>query len=357
MDCVKAILASGMALLASQGLAAQAQELPPAGTPRATEDLTVVGEPALLYPSVGQMNDHMHERGEVMVGLRFEHSRMSGAPRHGTQAVSDADLFAAGYMMRGENMTMDMVMLDLMFAPSDQVTLTLSPQYMWNRMRMVGLDDPMGGSMPMPDMEMSAHGFGDTFAAASLRLVRRPHLKAHATLGVWIPTGAVGRKDGMGMLLDYSMQPGSGTWDIEPSATVSGGEGRLGWGVLAGYRLPVERRNGVGFRFGSRARLSGWLSYLALPALGLTARAEYSRQGRIHGEYTGLHNMMMSPSDQPANYGGQSLTGSIGANWQLGEERRAPQLGVELGVPLYRKLHGIQMPQRWRVTAAIRQMF
>jgi hypothetical protein len=366
MNGFKSLFAGGIASLALLAVPAHGQVASPAdGGPGAGRNIAVIGEPPPLYPSVGQMNDHMHDRGQVMVGIRLERSRSSGPLQSGTHTVGDEDLLMAGYMMRGKSMSMDMVMLDLMYAPSDQVTLTLSPQYMWNRMKMVGLNGPMismgsmssMGSMPMAEMDETTRGFGDTFAAASVRLVRRPHLKAHATLGVWIPTGAVDRKDAMGTLLDYSMQLGSGTWDLEPSATISGDAGPMGWGLLASYRWRAERRNDEGFRFGDRAQLSGWLSYLVRPTLGFTARAEYDWDGRIHGEYSGPHNAMMSPSDEPANYGGRSLTGSFGVNWQPWSKRRGTQLGAEVGIPLYQKVHGAQMPRKWRATMAIRQMF
>jgi hypothetical protein len=259
-------------------------------------------------------------------------------------------------MMRAKRMTMDMAMLDIMYAPTDDLTLTLSPQYVWNRMTMVGIDPMDDGPMTFGEtMKESSEGIGDTLLSASLRLVRRPHLKAHVTLGVWAPTGSVSRRNDDGTFMEYCMQPGSGTWDLEPSATLTGGGGALGWGVQAGYRWRVEHRNDSGFRLGDRGRVSGWLSYRVQPTLALIARAEFSSQGRIHGEYNGPHNDM-SPPDFPHNYGGEMLTGAVGANWQL-LGKSGPQLGVELGVPLYQKLNGVQVPQDWRLSTAIRHTF
>ena len=91
----------------------------------------------LLHPAAGLMNDHMHDGGEVMVGLRLERSRWSGANRSGTEALSDAAIAAAGYTARTASMEMDMAMLDLMFAPNDNLTLMVMPMYMRHRMTMV----------------------------------------------------------------------------------------------------------------------------------------------------------------------------------------------------------------------------
>jgi len=67
---------------------------------------------------------------------------------------------------------------------------------------------------------------------------------------------------------------------------------------------------------------------------------------------------MMSPSDRPSNYGGTLVAGSLGANWQLPwHDARGPQLAVEVGIPLYQRVYGIQAPRDWRIATAIRQMF
>ncbi|HEX5183910.1 MAG TPA: hypothetical protein VFW19_12260 [Allosphingosinicella sp.] len=313
-----------------------------------------------IYPSVGLMNDHMHDRGEFMVGLRFESDRFSGANLAGTRAVSDADLLVAGNMMRARSMTMDMAMVDLMYGATDNLTLTLSPQYVWNRMTMIGID-PMGGmngSMaPGETQKSEVHGFGDTLASASFRLIRRAHLNAHLTLGIWIPTGAVDRLYSDGTFVEYCMQPGSGTWDIEPSAKVGGARGPIVWGAQASYRWRAERRNRSGYRLGDKALLTSWVSYLVQPHLNLTVRTAFTSQGRIHGSYNGPQSEG-APPDLPENYGGDLLEGAIGLNWQpkIGG-MRGPQFGIEAAVPLYQRVNGVQLPEKWRVTAAVRHSF
>ncbi|MCL6729002.1 hypothetical protein [Sphingomonas hankyongi] len=103
--------------------------------------------------------------------------------------------------------------------------------------------------------------------------------------------------------------------------------------------------------------MTGWLSYLVGSNVGATARAELTHQDRIHGEYDGPHFEDMPP-DFPANYGGELLMGAIGLNWEptIGS-RRGPQLGIEVGVPLYQNVNGVQLPQRWQLSAGIKQFF
>lgn len=335
----------------------------------ADDEITVVSP--LLHPAAGMMNEHMHDGGEFMAALRFERSRFAGGNRSGTQAISDAEIVAAGYSARTEIMEMDMVMLDLMFAPSDKVTLMVMPMYMWHRMTMVGID-PTGGAggghaghgghsgHTLGFGERHEHGirgWGDTLVSASYRLARSPRLGAHATLGVWVPTGASDRENPDGTFVHYGMQPGSGTWDLEPSLTVHGREGVFGWGAQAGYRWRTKAENGSGFAFGDVARATGWASYLLAADLGATTRLEWRHEGAIEGHYDGPHHHD-APADRQANYGGDTVSAGFGLNWLLPVGRSdRPQLGAEFSVPLHQDLNGIQPPQKWRFALSLGREF
>jgi len=331
----------------------------------ATDEITV--DAPLLHPSAGLMNEHMHDGGEFMLGLRFERTRAAGTSRSGTDAISDADILAAGYTVSTKSMEMDMVMLDLMYAPNDKVTFMVMPMYMWHRMTMLGID-PMAGmggghgghGMALPFGETHAHsteGLADTLVSASYRLARGAHFGAHATLGVWAPTGAVDKTNPDGTFVHYGMQPGSGTWDLEPSLTVHGRDGALGWGAQAGYRWRAEKENASGFRFGDVARATGWVSYLIAGDLGATGRLEYRHEGQVEGHYNGPHKHS-APADRQANYGGDTIRAGFGLNWRvpLGMGER-PQLSAEFAVPLYQDLNGIQVPEKWRLSMGFSRTF
>ena len=333
------------------------------------EDQIIVESP-LLHPAAGLMGEHMHDGGEVMVGLRFERSRWGGANRAGDETIADPAIVAAGFSARTAAMTMDMVMLDVMYAPTDKVTLMVMPHYMWHRMEMRGIDPAAGAGggghsahgagHVIPFGEVHAHsteGFGDTLVSASYRLARGRRLGAHATLGVWVPTGASGQKNADGTYVHYGMQPGSGTWDLEPSVTLTGRSGAAGWGAQAAYRWRTREHNKSGFAFGDKARATGWASYLLDAGLGATARLEYVHEGKVLGHYNGPHNHT-APSDRQENYGGDVVSAGLGLNWLLPVARgNRPQLGGELAVPLYQNLNGIQAPLKWRFSMALSQAF
>lgn len=335
-----------------------------------TDETTITVNAPLLYPAAGLMNEHMHDGGEIMIGLRFERIRSAGANQSGTELVADAALLAAGYSARTQSMEMDMAMFDLMYAPNDHLTLMVMPMYMKHRMTMVGIDPVAGAGggghsghgsgAALPFGKTHAHsteGFGDTLVSASYRLARGLRFGAHATLGVWAPTGSVDRKNPNGTFVHYGMQPGGGTWDLDPSLTMYGRIGQFGWGTQAGYRWRMQSANKSGFRFGDEARVTGWLSYLLDADLGATGRLEFRHQGMIVGHYNAAHNHK-APPDRQRNYGGDTVTAGFGLNWLMpvGKGNR-PQLSAELAVPLYQNLNGFQAPERWRLSFGISRAF
>ena len=153
------------------------------------------------------------------------------------------------------------------------------------------------------------------------------------------------------------MQSGSGTWDIEPSVTVSGQAGMVGWGAQASYRWRTEDANKSGFAFGDKAQATGWLSYLVDDGFSLTSRLTWEHEGRIEGHYDGPHKHH-TPADIQANYGGDKVLAGLGANVALplaGPDR--PQLGIEAGIPVYQNLNGIQLPEDWRLSVSLGKTF
>ncbi len=371
---------SAIALAAMSGAPAMAQDVA-----RNDDSDTIRVEQQLLTPAAGMLNDHMHESGEVMIGLRFVRRVDSGTNQSGTSEISDDQIFAAGFTARTQRMEMDMLMLDLMVAPSDDITLMVMPHYMWHRMDMRGIDPANTGmsegghgegghgegghgesghgghghgGIPFGMIAShETHGFGDTLVSASYRLAKGPQLRAHATLGIWVPTGAVDRTNGDGTFVHYGMQPGSGTWDVEPAVTLAGKAGMMGWGAQASYRWRTENANASGFAFGDVARATGWVSYRLGSDFGATMRAEYQHEGQIVKHYNGPHNHS-APPDRQANYGGDTVQAGLGVNWAmpLGQSHR-PQLGAEILLPVYQNLNGIQAPRKWSLALSLAQTF
>ena len=323
----------------------------------ASADIVALGHRADAHGPSGTMEDHVHKSGDLMIGLSWMHEDYSGTNRRGSESISDAAIAAAGFTSRTKAMTMDMAMVHIMWAPSNRVTLMVVPSWMRMEMTMVGISSAAAtGHHALALGETMVHstaGIGDTRLGALVTLSRGPKLSAHAGLVLSIPTGSVTRKDDDGNFVHYGMQPGSGTWDLQPSLTLRGAQPDFGWGVQASYLVRTGTYNTSGFKFGDRFAATAWLSKPLSPRASLSARLAYSDEGIVKGHYNAGHNHA-APPDRQANYGGQRLEAGIGANFVVGGNFR---LGAEATLPLYQKVNGIQAPKRFGANLNISRMF
>ncbi|NHN39482.1 transporter [Pseudomaricurvus alcaniphilus] len=304
------------------------------------------------HAPAGVMADHQHRQGEWMVGYRTMSRDFSGL-YSGSDKVSDSVAAAAGYSMVANSMSMDMHMLDIMYALNDDITLMLMPEYMTMNMSMrsVAMSGAMGG------MDMGAHsgashtgghdhsvsGWGDTTLAALLRVYQRGPHQVHATLGVSLPTGSVDEQQADGRFVHYGMQLGSGTYDLVPSITYNGVAGLLSWGAQFGGEWRLESANDSGFAFGDQFNVLAWGAYRLADWVSASARLQYEKREDINGHYNGPHGHS-SPPDLQANYGGEWVELGLGVNLVA---QQGPLAGIRLGLewllPVSEYYNGLQV--------------
>jgi hypothetical protein len=290
----------------------------------------------------GLMYAHAPGRaGEVMIGYRTQFSRQAGGMLHGTRAVSldTVRLEACGSTpceTAPSEMSMTMHMLDIMFAPTDWLTLMVMPQWMDMDMGLTPLRASGGsghghGSGGDPLHHHQTGGVGDTGLAALFKLLDTPAHRASLALGFSAPTGAVDialRKTPSTYatdqvspaLIHYGMQLGSGTWDFLPHLTYTAQRGEFSWGTQLGGVLRLEERNESNYALGDLVQASAWGGYQINRWLGVTLRAAYLQQGAIEGAYrppVDADGNVLTPvhqgsADQPANYGGRFWDAGLG---------------------------------------------
>jgi hypothetical protein len=274
------------------------------------------------HAPAGVMLDHMHKAGEFMIGYRYMDMRNDGDMLHGTGAASDLEVVqngcptdhGAGCTMKPIEMTMRMHMLDIMYAPTDWVTLMVMPQWMTMEMTMAPLEGAPaagghGGHMGSHDTD----GLGDTILGGLVKLSAGPGHHLHTGLMFSAPTGSVDEKNADGSFTHYHMQLGSGTWDFLPSLTYSGREGPWSWGAQMSGVIRMEDENESGFRFGNLFQATAWGSYRFTSWLSASVRVLHTQQGIIEGHYNGDHQHH-SPPDLQGNYGGRFWDVGFGVN-------------------------------------------
>ena len=308
----------------------------------------------------GVMFGHMmHNPGELMVGYRYAYTNQTGAMQSGGHAVSDASLLntaCGGYQCatRPSEMSMNMHMLDLMYAPTDWLNLMLMPQIM--DMKMSLSEVPGATAANSHGGGHSSGGLGDTLMAAMIKVFDVPGHHLHLGLGVSAPTGSTevtvdGQDTPTSELQDYGMQLGSGTWDFRPSLTYTGQFEDWSWGAQLSGVKRMQNQNRVGYALGDAFTSTAWGSFNIINGLSASVRGIYTEQGAIKGQFNRAHSLTSSV-DYAGNYGGRFWDVGFGLNAVLPAGPLAGHhLSVEWVQPVADDFNGHQLEREGTLNA------
>jgi hypothetical protein len=271
-------------------------------------------------------------------------------------------------------MTMTMHMLDLMYAPTDWLTLMLMPQFMDMEMTMRDLHNPT-----ILDGDLSGHlthhlqnshetgGIGDLGMYSLFKLFDNGTHHVHVTTGFSVPTGDVNihlRRNHTidGGFIHYGMQLGSGTWDFKPSLTYTGQLDQWSWGAQANATVRIENRNESGYRLGDIFQATAWGNYSLSNWLTASVRGVYTAQDDIKGKFTGSNHgqfldstappftvayssiLKFGPQDYTQNYGGHFWDVGFGLSAVVPSgDLAGNKLSVEWLQPVYTNFNGYQL--------------
>ncbi len=291
------------------------------------------------HAPLGVMGDHTHHKGEVMFSYRYMHMDMQGN-RDGTSNRSSAEVLQ-GFPITPTKMSMAMHMLGGMYAPADDVTLTLMVP--WVQLHMDHLNR-MG-----VHFSTGSQGLGDIKFAALKVLSRSEFDQLHLNLGISIPTGSINKRDRtpLGRVrLPYPMQLGSGTLDLMPGLTYVRQLGDWSFGSQAIATLHLFE-NSKDYRLGDRLQLSLWISRVLVQSLSASLRLEGQSWGNISGSDAVLTPGMV-PTADPDRRGGRRLDAGFGLNWTFQQgPLKGHRLAAEVLVPVYQWLDGPQLETDW----------
>ncbi len=306
------------------------------------------------HAPIGVMGDHTHLAGEWMLSYRHMTMLMDQIYR-GSDEV-DGNMAETGYMVSPREMTMDMDMLGLMYAPTDRLTMLLMTSYKKNKMTM----NNMAG---VESMRMRSEGMGDTSVGGLYQFFRSDDANAHVSLAVSLPTGETGKKVISGMPAavgrdqPFPMQLGSGTFDFIPGvtfnhfvnehwswggqlkATLRTGENDDGYRLGDAVNLTVwgARNVGSSFSFSGRLNAKFWSGYEGFQSNGLFS----------------VNGMMSLPAD-PSNSGGARVDGYFGVNYVSDYGLR---VALEVGKSFWQDLDGVQLGMGWSGNLGLQYAF
>ena len=292
------------------------------------------------------MGDHLHHKGGLMLSFRYMNMAMDGN-KSGTNDIENNDIFNS-FMVAPQEMTMEMYMIGIMYAPTNRLTLmamqNIVTKDMNLRARMM-----MDGMVMFRDFSTSSSGLGDLKVNALYGLVNNENNSLHVNSGVSIPVGDIEQRDDTPMManakLPYAMQLGSGTLDFTFGGTYKETYDSFSWGTqgLGTFRTGT---NSEDYRFGNVYQLNLWAAYFATQNISLSARFLGVIEDKISGADPQLNPMMVTTANVN-NYGSDKIKSFLGINMSFPESSSLNKLrfGLEAGMPIYEDYNGIQMDE------------
>ncbi len=285
-----------------------------------------------------------------MISYRFMHMDMEGN-RSGTDRVSTQNVLSQ-FMIAPLEMSMDMHMLGVMYAPSDKVTLM-------GMISQIEKEMDLRTRMGM-NFTTRTSGIGDTKLSGLYKIWAENDQQIHLNFGFSLPTGSIDERGntpmGANQKLPYPMQLGSGTFDLLPGITYLGKRETYSWGAQLSATIRLDE-NDNNYRLGNRTKATGWISTLLTHWVSGSLRINAESWGNIHGADSDLNPMMVQTAN-PSLQGGERIDILAGLNF-LGAAGplKGHRLSLEVGVPVYQKLDGPQMETDWTTTFGYQYAF
>jgi len=213
------------------------------------------------------------------------------------------------------------------------------------------------------EFNISSDGVGDVVALIDYELSRSVNSAWHGVFGLSVPTGSIDEEGDTprapgDQQLPYTMQIGSGTWDLPLGVTYKKYGQYLNGGsdMLAVIRTGNNDRD---YRLGHKFTWAGWLSWNGGELVEPGVRLSYRWQGDISGEDVSLRvpNPAFpypAPVVDPTAFGGQQLDLAVYVDVELAAHWN---LRVEYSRPLWLNLNGPQSAEKFHLGLSIGTTF
>ena len=213
---------------------------------------------------------------------------------------------------------------------------------------------------------ITSAGIGDLSLTTSYALWRAERHAVRVSAGMSFPTGSIHERGDTprapgNQRLPYTMQLGSGTYDVLSSVQYNGYSrpfqwvGPLSWGGHAFGKIRTGK-NSRGYRLGDMLILSTWLQAKPFNWFEPSVRLVTQFWGRIDGKDGALlvpgPFPFPAPVTNPNFFGGTKVSFLVGArlSWPTGLLRdtfiarlfRHHSIEIEIGPPIYQSLNGPQ---------------
>ncbi len=343
-----ACLASAAGCLLAGASPAQDSAPPPEPLP-STPSLHRPLDRASDFAPAGVLLDHTHERGDWTFLYRYQ--RVSNDRlMQGEERLSPAefDSLQPPYSSRPLSQLNQTHTFGVMYAPHERFTVAMLLPFVQKR-----LDQSVGGVIDRQETS----GIGDALLIVLLPFMQKGTQKTQFNVALSLPTGSirVDGTDGNGdpYRLPYTMQHGSGSWDVHWGLTYTGKRARFSWGaqVESEYRTG---KNDLGYELGAVYQASSWMAAELGDWLSLSARLGWAKTENIKGADPALATpaaTAASPLNAANRQAGTRVEMGPGLNLLLpiwGGQR----FSFEALFPLYQSVDGPQLAPDVKYTVA-----
>jgi hypothetical protein len=304
-------------------------------------------------PPVSLRGGYTLDRGEVVLTYRFErlsHDDLQSSRTH----VSPEALVPTPYQAAPRDLDLDRHVFGALWSPVEQLTFQLELPFVRSRADQVY--DPGTG---LQRFDTVSSGFGDVMLWVLYRVYRDAHSDLHLNLGLSFPSGSIGESqpppDASADELErlsYPLQLGSGTVDLQPGFTYSGRYQAVGWG-LQGLAVLRAGTNEFDYILGNAYEFSAWSGYAWSEWLSSSFLLRWRQRFEASGADPAI-DPTWSPMADLENHALQRLDAVFGvAIAPTGGPLDRTRWVLDVGLPAYQKLEGVQPRARWLLQFAL----
>jgi len=300
------------------------------------------------FAPLGVVVDHNLSSGGLLVGYRFGFDNLDGLQSGQFEVPFDEVLDV--FQTTPIRMQSQWHTASVQYGVSDNLSVLARVPFRISQMDRLNRQGFVAGTQ--------SAGLGDVRVDGVFNAYQKGPYRAHFSAGLSVPTGSTDLDDtddftGSVVRLPYSMQTGSGTFDVHPGLTLEAmnQHGSVGFQVMGTVRA---NDNDLGYRLGGRMHMDGWAGFMINEQLSISARFAYQQWDQISGRDESFDaglDALADPSIFPELSGGSRLDLPLGVNLQLNEGPLAGhRLGIEVVLPVSQDLDGPQLQRDWGIT-------
>ena len=311
---------------------------------------------------------NMHHMG-WMVSVKQGLMNMSGNILDG-DSIANADILQlpnpmgnmpANLSVIPEDMDMQMTMIDVMYAPTKDLTLMLMGTYVSKDMTLstyaAMMDRNLLGTFKTSSSDLSELTFSALHTISDMDNSKwYVEVTLQKSLGNNDQTGLVLTPMGteMNMILPYAMQPSDKATrlilGLNNSRKLSE---KVSWTNQARFKKALDEKE---WALGDQLELNSWVQYQYKSSLSVSTRLKFVS----HKDISGSNPMIMAPvqTANPENYGGDELHIGFGANYDLSSlTSKQDIVGVEVLFPIIQDKNGLQMETKHQIVLGFNRSF